>query len=94
MRQIVGRTVRRVVTREVLWNGNREPFANLYRWAPEKGVIRWAWTKHAKYEDRYSHAQSDPRFAHATFVVLRSQTDATRWLESITRDSAGEESRP
>ncbi len=84
MRQIVGRTIRRVVTREVLWNGNREPFGNLYRWNPEKSVIRWAWTQHEKYEDRYIQAQSDPLFAHITFVELRSHADAEQWLATLT----------
>lgn len=40
MRQIVGRTLRRVLTREELWNGNREPWSNLWSWDPERNVIR------------------------------------------------------
>jgi adenylate kinase family enzyme len=84
MHQIVGRTLRRVLTRERLWNGNREPFANLYRWNPEKNVIRWAWTQHAKYEQRYTATQHDPRFAHIHFVELRAHAEATAWLAALT----------
>jgi hypothetical protein len=82
-RQIVRRTIRRVVTRQTLWNGNREPFANLYRWDPNKNVIRWTWTRHSKYEQRYTNAQTESRFGHLTFVVLRSHQEADRWVEAL-----------
>jgi adenylate kinase family enzyme len=48
MRAIVGRTLRRAFTREVLWNGNREPLASVWRLDdPEASVIAWAWTHYA-----------------------------------------------
>jgi hypothetical protein len=34
MRQVVLRTLRRVLTRQTLWNGNREPFSNLWSARP------------------------------------------------------------
>lgn len=80
MAQIVPRTLKRVLWRTPLWNGNRESFGNLYRWNPEHSVIRWAWTQHAKYERRFSGAQHDPRFAHLHFVELRSHAEADAWL--------------
>lgn len=84
MRQIVRRTLRRVLTRERLWNGNRESFRNLWHWNPEKNVILWAWTQHAKYEARYSTAQRDERFAHLRFIELRSRREAHAWLSSLS----------
>ncbi|MEZ5410816.1 MAG: hypothetical protein R2761_22500 [Acidimicrobiales bacterium] len=84
MRQIVTRTVRRVVTRQELWNGNREPLANFYRWDPRRNIVRWSWANHAKYEARYSAAAADPRFDHLRFVVLRSHADADAWLATLT----------
>ena len=50
MRQVVGRTLRRTITREELWNGNREPLSNLYQLDPHRSIIRWAWTQHDKYQ--------------------------------------------
>ena len=83
MRQVVRRTLRRVLTRQELWNGNREPFRNFYRWSPEHNIIRWSWTNHAKYEARYSAARADDRFAHLRFVVLRSRAEADAWLAAL-----------
>jgi adenylate kinase family enzyme len=89
MRQIVGRTLRRVATREELWNGNREHFGNLLRWDPEQSVISWAWHSHVKYRDRYTAAAADPANAHLTFVRLTSRRDITRFLAEAAARSAG-----
>jgi len=83
MRQIVPRTLRRVLTRQELWNGNRESWANLYHWDPRRNMIRWAWVGHAKYEQRFADAQADPRHAHLRFVVLRSHAEADAWLATL-----------
>jgi adenylate kinase family enzyme len=80
MRQVTWRTVRRAVTREELWNGNREPLANFTRWAPEESIISWAWHSHAKYRTRYAAAAADPANRHLAFVRLTSRRDAGRFL--------------
>jgi len=80
MRQVTWRTVRRALTQEELWNGNREPAANFLRWDPEESVISWAWHKHGEYRDRYAAAAKDPASAHLTFIRLGSRRDITRFL--------------
>jgi len=84
MRRLVGRTVRRVVTRQVLWNGNREPFRNLWAWDPHRSIIRWAWTQHGKYADRYRAAMTAPAYAHLDFVRLSSHAEAEALLAGLT----------
>jgi adenylate kinase family enzyme len=83
MRQVIGRTLRRTVTREELWNGNREPWSNLYRLDPNRSIIRWAWTQHEKYQKRFAAAQADPALAHLTYVRLRSHAEAAQWVERL-----------
>lgn len=80
MRRVVARTLRRVLTREELWNGNREPFSNLYRWDPERNVIRWAWTRHGVNARRFVGEAQDPANAHLQFVRLRSQAEIDAFL--------------
>jgi adenylate kinase family enzyme len=84
MRQLFARTLRRAVTREVLWNGNREPLSNLTSLDPEQSVMAWAWVTHRGLAERYSTAMNDPRWQHLSFVRLRSNTEARRWLRSIS----------
>jgi adenylate kinase family enzyme len=80
MRRVVWRTLRRAVTRQELWNGNREPLRNFLTWAPEESIISWAWHNHGKYRDRYAAAAADPACGHLTFVRLTSRRAVSRFL--------------
>jgi adenylate kinase family enzyme len=82
MRQLIGRTLRRAVAREELWNGNREPWQNFLSWDPEKSVISWAWRKHAEYHSRYAAAAADAANGDPAFVQLKNRADARRLVES------------
>ena len=83
MRQVIARTIRRALTREELWNGNREPLSNFVSLDPADNVILWAWVKYDEFVQRYLDAMADPRWQRITFVRLRSHSAANRWLESI-----------
>jgi adenylate kinase family enzyme len=76
MRQLLRRTLSRMARRTELWNGNRESFANLFRLDPAESILRWAWTQHGRYRDRYASASADPANAHLEFVRLASRADA------------------
>ena len=71
MARTIRRTVRRVLTREELWNGNREPLSNLWSFNPEKSIIAWTATRHRVYRRRYRAAEIDPQWAALRFVRLR-----------------------
>jgi len=89
MRQVIARTVRRAVTREVLWNGNREPLSNFISADPDDNVILWTWVKYHEFVQRYLDAMADPRWREINFVRLKSHAEARRWLESIEGAGAG-----
>lgn len=84
--QVTRRTLRRIVRRERLWNGNREKLRNLYAWDPNQSIIRWAWTQHAKYRERFGTAMTSPTFDHLHFVRLRSHDEADRWLAQLVSE--------
>jgi adenylate kinase family enzyme len=93
MRRVTARTLRRMIRREELWNGNREPIRNLYAWDPHRSIVRWAWTQHAKYQDRFSSAMSLPELSHVTFVRLRAHSEVERWLHDLSRTGKGRSAR-
>jgi adenylate kinase family enzyme len=90
MRQLLGRTLWRMVTRAELWNGNTEPARNLLRLDPERSILRWAWTRHASYAERYRAAQEDPANQHMNFVRVRSRAEAKRIVAGLARRAAGQ----
>ena len=82
MRQVVVRTLRRSVRREVLWNGNVEPplWRTWYR-APDENIVRWAWSTRHKYRDLPAEVGRD---ASGVLVVrLRSRREVERWLAAL-----------
>jgi adenylate kinase family enzyme len=82
MRRLVWRTLRRMATRQELWNGNREEWRNLLSLDPEKSIIMWAWTTHATNRTRFLAASQDPDNAHLTFIRLTSSRAIRRFLAS------------
>jgi hypothetical protein len=91
MARTIRRTLRRVMTREELWNGNREPWSNLWSVNPEKSIIAWTATRHGRNRRRYTAAEQDPRWADLEFVRLRSRADAERFVEYPGSAAAKEE---
>jgi adenylate kinase family enzyme len=85
MRQVVLRTVRRALTREELWNGNREPLTNFYKWDPRQNIIRWSWVKYSDSVQRYSAAMEDPRYADIRFIRLRSRAEVVSFIADQER---------
>jgi len=83
MARVVRRTVRRALTRAELWNGNREPWSNLWSRDPQRSIIAWSWTQHAGYRRRYEAEMSDPATGHVHYVRLRSPRAVRRWLASV-----------
>jgi adenylate kinase family enzyme len=83
MRQLLARTLRRMLTRAELWNGNTEQLRNLFRLDPEQSILRWAWTQHGKYVERYGAAQHDPANAHLTFVRLTDRAAAAAFVATL-----------
>ena len=83
LRRVVPRTLRRVITREELWNGNREPWRNLYSPKPEDNVIVWAWTRHPHTRRRYEDMLIDGTWTHLRVVRLRTDADVSTFLAEV-----------
>lgn len=81
MRRLVRRTLIRWARREELWNGNRERLRDSLHWDPDKSVIRWAWTSHARNRERYASAMTDPRWRRLRFIRLTSPDEIRRYLD-------------
>lgn len=84
LRQVMARTARRALTREELWNGNREPLSNFTCWDPEKNVIRWSWTRHEGYGEEFRSMESSGTWDHADVIWVKRHADADRWLSSLS----------
>ena len=83
MGRVIRRTVRRVITREELWNGNREPLSNLYSRDPEENIIVWAWTRYDHVRRKYERMAGEGTWDHARVVRLRTGREVREFVASV-----------
>lgn len=80
MWRVTTRSVRRALTREELWNGNREQWRMLLSWDPERSVIRWSWVTHTERRRTFPVALADPRWQPLEVHRLRTPGEVRRFL--------------
>lgn len=78
MSQVFRRSFVRAVTREELWNGNREQWRF---WLRGDHPIRWAWETYDRVRRDYEQMMDD-RWAR-----LRSRHEVRRWLATLECDA-------
>ena len=82
MRQVVARTVRRGLRREVLWNGNVEP--PLWTLLTDReNVMRWAWRTYPEIERKVVEVRC--RRPTLPVVRLTDRSAMTRWIDGALR---------
>lgn len=85
MGRVLRRTLRRLITREELWNGNREQWRSLLSRDPERSIVRWAWTTHPERRRRFPQLLADPRWQPLEVHRLRTPRAARAFLASAGR---------
>jgi hypothetical protein len=75
MWRVISRTVRRILTREVLWSGNRESVRTALS---RDSIILWAWSTYGR--RRHDYPQLFDTHPHLTIHRLRSSADIRTFL--------------
>jgi len=78
------RTVRRAVTREVLWNGNRERFLEHCRLWSEKSLLHWLFKTYWASRRELPGLFAQPAHGHLRIARLRRPREAEAWLAGLT----------
>lgn len=82
MRQVIVRTLRRRLRRQVLWNGNLEPPLRTVLHDRDH-IVRWAWRTHNQCAERVAALQE--RRPELPVVQLTSHHQARDWLHRQTQ---------
>lgn len=85
MGRLAKRTLRRILTREKLWNGNREHFRNVFS---KDSVFLWAFKTYRRRRRQYPELLRRPENAHLSLVRLRSPKESSEFLSRL-KQSAG-----
>jgi adenylate kinase family enzyme len=81
--RLTARTLRRGVTREVLWNGNRE---NLWEHAmlwSERSLFNWLLKTYWRNRREYPFLFARPEHTHLEIARLRNPRETEAWLETF-----------
>jgi len=81
MARVTWRTIRRSVTRQELWSGNRERFREAF--FGRESIIWWAFSTYGRRKKEYPVLFSRPEYAHLRVVRLPSPRVARLWIESL-----------
>lgn len=77
------RTIRRAVTREELFSGNRESFRMSFM--SRDSIILWVIRTHHRRRRAYPALLADPAWSHLHVIVLTSPAETERFLHSVLR---------
>ena len=77
----LGRTVRRIVTRESLYSGNRETFRRSF--FDLDGIPWWVLRTHQRRRREFPELFRRPEYAHAALIRLRSPAAAEEFLARL-----------
>lgn len=78
--RIVLRTVKRIVTRQKLWNNNMERWDALF--GPDSMPL-WVMKTYWRRKTEYPVLFSKPEYAHLQVIRLTSIREVTEWLEAL-----------
>ncbi|MFD9336939.1 adenylate kinase [Streptomyces sp. NPDC060028] len=88
MRRVLLRSLRRSLTRERLFGGNRESWRE---WLRPDHPAWWAWSRYGSRRAEIGRRAADARFAPLTVIRLRSPGAAEAWLRA--QDAEGRRPR-
>ena len=79
--RLTRRSLRRILTREELWAGNRETFRAQF--LSRDSLYVWAVRNHARQRREFTALLNESTYAHLTTVRFASPRDTARWLAAL-----------
>jgi hypothetical protein len=80
--RLLWRTLRRIITQEELWHGNRERF--LTQFSSRDSLLLWALRTYPRRRREYPILFEEPEYVHLAVVHLGSPRAARAWLAGLS----------
>jgi adenylate kinase family enzyme len=79
MYRVLVRTVKRILSKETLWNGNRETFRGAF--LSRDSILVWAWKSYSKRRKQYRGLNDQNCFGIQQLLVLRRPGDVRHLMQ-------------
>jgi adenylate kinase family enzyme len=83
MWRVTSRSIRRGLTRQELWNGNRESLLRLFHPNPEVNIVAWTWSRYRGTRERYEVASMADTWSHLAWIHLTSPREIDEFVSSL-----------
>jgi adenylate kinase family enzyme len=84
--RLLRRTLKRIITQEELWHGNRETFRAQF--LSRDSLILWAVKSHLRRRNSYPAALAQPEYSHLSVLRFTHPAQTERWLATIKRSDS------
>ena len=84
--RILWRTLRRALTHNELWHGNRESFSKTF--LSRESILVWSFTTYSKNLQKYAALRESGEYSHLKWSELQSPTEAKAFLCRYRRADA------
>lgn len=75
------RTLRRVATREELWNGNKETFRGAF--FSKDSLLVYVFKSRKKHRQTYPDSFQQPEYSHLRLIHFRTTAQVKSWLDTL-----------
>jgi len=83
--QLTWRTLRRIFSREVLWNNNRETWRDAF--FSKDSLFLYAFSSQKRQRSAYPQLLTSTGYNHLQIIHLRSPQETDQWLERLSKES-------
>ncbi len=85
--QLIKRTFKRNITREVMWGTNTDRFWIHFKLWSDESLVRWLFKTYKKRRWQYPHFLSLPEHEHLKLLRFKSPKETREWVEGLKREN-------
>lgn len=79
------RSIKRIITREVLWGANRETWGSVLSYKREKNLLLWTLSNFKKRRALYLNPDLSVIYPNLSVIHLRSKAELAKFLENLDK---------
>ncbi|MBT3321448.1 MAG: adenylate kinase [Anaerolineae bacterium] len=87
--QLIKRTFRRNITREVMWGTNTDRFWIHFKLWSDESLVRWLFNTYGRRKKQYPHFMAMPEHKHLKLHRFKTPKETRAWVKGLTQNRKG-----
>ncbi len=81
--RLITRTIRRSLSRELLWGTNRDRFWIHFKLWSDESLVKWLFKTYGRRKKEYPELFAEPEYKHLEVLRFTSPKDTALWLDKL-----------